>query len=72
MYAPHLPERSPPAQRLVEELRAAHGVILGSPGYHGGVSGLMKNALDHIEDLRAAETPYLEGRAVGCIVTAAG
>ncbi len=43
-----------------------------APGYHGGVSGLMKNALDHIEDLRTAPTAYLEGRAVGCIVTAAG
>ena len=72
MYAPHLPERSAQAQRLVKEVGGAHGVILGSPGYHGGVSGLMKNALDHIEDLRTAPTAYLEGRAVGCIVTAAG
>lgn len=72
MYAPHLPERGPEALRLVRELKAADGVILASPGYHGGVSGLVKNALDYLEDLRADEAPYLDGRAVGLIVTAAG
>jgi FMN reductase len=72
MYAPHRPERSGAADRMVQALAGAHGVILASPGYHGGVSGLMKNALDHIEELRNAPEPYLEGRAVGCIVTAGG
>ncbi|MGC1303928.1 MAG: NAD(P)H-dependent oxidoreductase [Caulobacteraceae bacterium] len=72
MYAPHRPDRSEAAARMVQVLAGAHGVILASPGYHGGVSGLMKNALDHIEELRTAEEPYLEGRAVGCIVTAGG
>jgi FMN reductase len=36
------------------------------------VSGLVKNALDLLEDLREDERSYLDGRAVGCIVTAAG
>ena len=35
-------------------------------------SGLVKNALDHLEELRTAERPYLEGRPVGCIVIADG
>jgi FMN reductase len=45
---------------------------LGSPGYHGSISGLVKNALDYAEDLRADVRPYFSGRAVGCIATAGG
>ena len=32
----------------------------------------MKNALDCLEALRDDARPYLDGRAVGCIVTASG
>jgi FMN reductase len=32
--------------RLREEIRQAHGIILGTPEYHGGYSGVLKNALD--------------------------
>ena len=32
--------------------RGAHALIIGSPGYHGGISGLVKNALDYLEELR--------------------
>jgi FMN reductase len=60
------------AHRILAEIRRADGIILGTPGYHGGISGLVKNALDYIEELKADPRPYLEGRAVGCIVTAAG
>lgn len=71
-YAPENPARTPEAQRLVGELRRAGGVVIGSPGYHGGVSGLVKNALDYIEDLRDDDPAYLSGRPVGCIATGAG
>jgi len=71
-YDPAITERTEAARRLVDAVRHADGVILSSPGYHGTVSGLVKNALDYIEDLRAAERPYLDGRAVGCIATAYG
>jgi len=47
-------------------------VILASPGYHGGVSGLVKNALDYLEDTAKDQRPYLTARAVGCIAAAAG
>jgi FMN reductase len=60
------------AQRIAAELRRADGIILGTPGYHGGISGLVKNALDYTETLRDDARPYLDGRPVGCIVTAAG
>lgn len=72
MYAPEPRLRTPAAQRLVEALRAADGIVVATPGYHGGISGLVKNALDYAEELRDDERPYFEGRAVGCIVCAYG
>jgi FMN reductase len=71
-YDPAVLERSEVAHRLVEALREADGVVLVSPGYHGTVSGLVKNALDYVEDLRADTRPYLDGRAVGCVAMALG
>lgn len=71
-YDPLSPERSAAARRLVGGLREADGVVLVSPGYHGTVSGLVKNALDYVEDMRADSPPYLDGRAVGCVATANG
>lgn len=71
-FAPENRERNEKQREFVEMVRKSDGVIVASPGYHGGVSGLVKNALDLLEDLRGDERPYLDGRAVGCIVTAAG
>lgn len=71
-FAPENRERNEEQRQFVEMVRKADGVIVASPGYHGGVSGLVKNALDLLEDLREDERSYLDGRAVGCIVTAAG
>jgi FMN reductase len=72
MYQPDNTARTSNALTLVRELAAADGLILGSPGYHGSISGLVKNALDYAEDLRGDVRPYLSGRAVGCIATAGG
>ena len=65
-------QRSDEARTLVEALRAADGLILSSPGYHGTISGLLKNALDYTEDLRSDARAYLSDRAVGIIVCADG
>jgi len=64
--------REPKAVALVEAVRSADGLLISSPGYHGGISGMMKNALDYIEDLRQDDPAYLHGRAVGCIAVAYG
>jgi len=72
MYDPAVQGRSEKAVKLVKAVSEADGVIVASPGYHGSVSGLVKNALDYLEDLREAEHPYLDGRAVGCIVCVHG
>ena len=71
-YDPSRPERSEKALALVAAVRRSHGVILSTPSYHGGISGLVKNAIDFIEDMREDRQPYFEGRAVGCIVCADG
>nr|ABP44884.1 NADPH-dependent FMN reductase [Mycolicibacterium gilvum PYR-GCK] len=72
MYAPHELERTPRALELVKSLRDADAVVVGSPGYHGAVSGLVKNALDYIEDLREDPRVYLDNTPWGCISCAYG
>lgn len=72
LYAPEDPARDAKAQRMIDLLRRADGVIISSPGYHGSISGMIKNALDYIEDMRADPIVYLDNRAVGCIACAYG
>jgi FMN reductase len=72
LYNPNDAEHPPERTALVDAVRAADGVIVATPGYHGSLSGLVKNALDSLEPLREDARPYLEGRAVGCIVVADG
>jgi FMN reductase len=57
---------------LVEAVRGADGLVIASPGYHGTVSGLVKNALDYLESTAGDERPYLDGLPVGLIATAFG
>lgn len=71
-YDPQSPQRAPSAQRLMAALRAADGVVVASPGYHGALSGLVKNALDYVEDMVADERVYFSGLPVGCIGVAYG
>jgi len=52
--------------RLRREVAAAHGIILGTPEYHGGCSGVIKNALD----LMGFE--QFEGKMVGLVGVAGG
>ncbi len=37
---------SPGVARMRQDFQAAHGIILGSPEYHGSFSGILKYALD--------------------------
>lgn len=72
LYEAEALETPTAALPLLDAVRRADCVVLATPGYHGGMSGLLKNALDHLEALRAEPRPYLDGRAVGVIVAAAG
>ena len=72
IYNPNDGAEPPERSALVEAVREADGIIVATPGYHGSLSGLIKNALDSLEPLRDDARPYLDGRAVGCIVVADG
>jgi FMN reductase len=64
---PDAADLPPDAARLIQALRSADGLILSSPCYHGGISGLLKNAIDYVEETRADERVYFEGLPVGCL-----
>ncbi|WP_158915760.1 NADPH-dependent FMN reductase [Caulobacter sp. S45] len=64
----HTPEQ----HALIDAVSRCDGIIVGSPGYHGSISGLIKNALDTLEALSKTTPVYLDNRAFGCIVTAYG
>lgn len=72
IYDPTQSWRSDAASALVDAIRRADGLLISTPSYHGGISGLIKNALDFTEDLARDERVYLDDRAVGCIVCAHG
>jgi FMN reductase len=69
----YLSEDSSSAGReLIEAVRAADGLIIASPGYHGSISGSVKNAIDYLEETAKDTRPYVDGLPVGLIVTAFG
>ncbi|MFI6347393.1 NADPH-dependent FMN reductase [Streptomyces sp. NPDC050560] len=72
MYDPGTRPLSAGALRLLDAVRRADSLIVATPGYHGGTSGLLKNALDHLQELAGDPEPYLHGKAVGCVVSTAG
>jgi FMN reductase len=72
LYVPDRKERTDAERDFIETMRRCDGVIVGTPGYHGSLSGPVKNILDLLEDTAKDERPYLEGRAFGCVVTAYG
>ncbi|MBT9549794.1 MAG: NAD(P)H-dependent oxidoreductase [Hydrogenophaga sp.] len=71
-YVPGCTERNGDGRALVEAVRAADGLLIASPGYHGTISGLVKNAIDYFEELAKDERVYLDGTPVGLIATAYG
>ena len=52
--------------RLRREVKQAHGIILGTPEYHGGYSGVLKNALDLMGFVE------FEGKMVGLVGVGGG
>jgi FMN reductase len=72
LYNPVDNHRDERVVKLVEALRGADGIIIAAPAYHGGISGLIKNALDYTEDMKDDERVYLDDRVVGAIACAGG
>ena len=71
-YDPAQAETSLEAERYLAAVRQSDALIISSPGYHGGISGLIKNAIDWLEELARDDRPYVDGLPVGCISVAAG
>ena len=57
---------------LIAAIRKADGLVIASPGYHGSISGLVKNAIDYLEETARDPRVYLDGVPVGLIATAYG
>jgi FMN reductase len=72
LYTPNLKDRTQDEHDFVAAVREASGLIIASPGYHGSVSGLVKNAIDLIEETAHDPRPYLDDLPVGLIATAYG
>ncbi len=72
MYVPGKSDLSDDILAFIGALRSADAIVLGSPAYHGGISGLIKNALDYTEEMSSDAAIYFEGRAVGCVASGAG
>lgn len=71
-YEPESARENPAIGAFLDAVRDADGIVIGSPGYHGTLSGLVKNALDHLELLRGDTRVYLDTMPVGLVATAAG
>ena len=71
-YAPENPQRNAGQVAFLDAVRRADALVIGTPAYHGGVSGLVKNAIDLIADLQNDDRVFLDGRAVGLVAAAGG
>lgn len=56
----------PDVHKLRSKVESAHGIILGTPEYHGGYSGVLKNALDLMG------FQQFEGKMVGLVGVSGG
>ena len=56
----------PDVQRLRDAVTRAHGLVLATPEYHGGVSGVLKNVLDLLD------FPHLEGKVIAGVSVLGG
>ncbi|GAA2906166.1 NAD(P)H-dependent oxidoreductase [Streptosporangium fragile] len=71
-YRPLVGDHGPAVADYLAALERADGLVLVSPAYHGSVSGLLKNALDYVNELADARQPFFDGRAIGCVGVALG
>ena len=72
LYDPRAATRTADERAFVDAIRDASAIIIASPGYHGSISGVVKNALDLLEETAGDARPYLADMPVGLITTAYG
>lgn len=71
-YDPDLNEPPEEAIQFAQQIKQANAMIWSTPLYHGGLSGLFKNAIDWLELLHQTVPPYLTGIPIGLISTSGG
>lgn len=65
-YSPDLELSDEPyVARLLAAVSEADGLVIGSPEYHGSVSGLLKNALDFVGSSHVSGKPVLSVSSAG-------
>lgn len=57
---------TPVVEQFRNEVQSSHGVLLVTPEYHGSMSGVLKNALDLIENR------HIEGKVIALIAVTGG
>lgn len=72
LYDPVTQASTPSIAAFVETVRQCDALVIATPVYHGALTGLIKNAIDHLTALMNDSRPYLAGRPVCCIATAGG
>jgi FMN reductase len=72
IYDPVTPVSTPEISAFVETIRRCDALVIATPVYHGAVTGLIKNAIDHLTALMTDTRPYLAGRPVCCIAAGGG
>jgi len=72
LYDPVTPISTPGIAAFVETIRQCDALVIATPVYHGAVTGLIKNAIDHLTALMHDTRPYLAGRPVCCIAAGGG
>lgn len=65
MYRPGSYPEIPAALACNDQFRQSDVLIFSTPSYHGSLSGMIKNAIDYVEGMRAGPIPYLECNLVG-------
>lgn len=59
-------------QDFIRIAQHADAFVFTTAAYHGTLAGITKNALDYLEFLSDAPSPYLHNKPVGLIATAGG
>ncbi|HMO58743.1 MAG TPA: NADPH-dependent FMN reductase [Roseiflexaceae bacterium] len=74
VFNPELPlDAYPPSLAwLLDEVRAADGILFCSPTYHGTITGAVKNVLDALDFLVDDTPSYLTGKVAGLMAVGGG
>src|SRR5690554_1521029 len=65
LFSPDSDAVPPQADRLIASVDRADGLVLGTPEYHGSISGSLKNALDYLDNCHVEGKPVLAVSAAG-------